>query len=114
MPVVTIHLDHELHGQLKLRAAGAGLSMSAFLRPLIEDAAFPGGRYVYTTQDELIGIAIQTFVLVAELAGANSPALVERGMANARLMLRDRGLLKPEDDPLRDLGRITSTRGGRP
>ena len=113
MPVVTIHLDQELHRQLKLRAAGASLSMSALLRPLIEDAAFPGGRYVYTTQDELIGIAIQTFVLVAELAGAQSPTLVERGMANARTMLRDRGLLKPEDDLLNDLGRITSPQGSR-
>lgn len=113
MPVVTIHLDHELHRQLKLRAGGANLSMSAFLRPLIEDAAFPGGRYVYTSQDELIGIAIQTFMLLAELATAQSPAVVERGMAGARVMLRERGLLKPESDPLNELGRVDSGQSNR-
>lgn len=97
MPVITILLDDQVHRRLKLRAAGANLSMSAFLRPLIEDAAFPGGRYVYTSQDELLGIAIQTFAFVAELTAAHSSRAFDQGTASARAMLRERGLLVQDD-----------------
>ena len=106
MSTITIRLDDRLHRRLKLRAAHANLSVAAFLRPLIEDAAYPGGRYVYTGQDELIGIAIQTFSLVAELAAAQSPSILEQGMTNARNMLRERGLLDPQNDPLAEVGRV--------
>lgn len=97
MPVITIKLDDELHRRLRLRAAGANLSLSAFLRPLIEDAAYPGGRYVYTVQDELLGIALQSFAILAELANAQSPEVLARGTSKARDLLRDRGLL-PDDN----------------
>jgi hypothetical protein len=99
MPVVTIYLDDMLHRRLKRRAFGANLSISAFVRPLIEDAASPGGRYVYTSQDELLGIAIQSFMLMSEMALAQSPAIVERAMLQARAMLHERGLFDP-DPPL--------------
>jgi len=100
MPVITIRLDDDVHRRLKLRAAGANLSISAFVRPLIEDAAYPGGRYIYTSQDELLGIAIQTFALVAELTGAQAPRALDQGLAHARAMLRERGLLGSDLDPL--------------
>jgi hypothetical protein len=100
MPVVTIRLDDELHRRLTRRARAAGLSISALLRPAVEDVAWPGGRYIYTAQDELLAIAIQTFALVAEIASDRSAQLAERGVANARLMLRERGLLDAGSDPL--------------
>ena len=110
MPVITIQLDHDVHRRLKLRAAGANLSISAFVRPLIEDAAYPGGRYVYTSQDELIGIAIQTFAIIAELAGAQAPRALEQGLAQARNMLRERGLLGSDLDAVAGTGPVAASR----
>ncbi|GFZ77899.1 CopG family transcriptional regulator [Sphingobium fuliginis] len=103
MPVITIQLEGELHRRLKRRAATANLSISALVRPLIEDVAI--GRGGYTGQDELMGIAIQTYALVAEMVADRSPQLLARGTANARLLMRDRGLLDPSEDPLSDVGR---------
>jgi hypothetical protein len=98
MRVVSIRLDDELYRQLRRRAWTADLSISGFLRPLIEDAALPGGHYVYTSNDEILGIAIQIFAVLTTMAGAQSPRLVEEGLATARAMLRDRGLLGPDED----------------
>lgn len=108
MPVITIQLDHELHRRLKHRAANANLSISAFVRPLIEDAAFPGSRYLFTGNDELLGIAIQTYTTMAEYIAEQSPGALERGLANARVIMRDRHLLDPATDPLAEFGRGTA------
>lgn len=111
MPVITILLEDELHRRLKLRAAGANLSISAFLRPLIEDAAFPGGRYVYTGQDEILGVAVQTFAIVTELASAQSPEVLERAAGNARRLLRERGLTGSDRDGFSHAGSNPDRRG---
>ncbi|ANI78491.1 hypothetical protein [Sphingobium sp. EP60837] len=101
MPIITIRLDEELHRRVKGRAANAHLSISDFLRPLLEDVAFPGGRYAYTGQDELLGIAIQTYALIVEIASVQpSPVLVERAIANAGTLMRERGLIDPAAETL--------------
>ncbi|MFC4595599.1 CopG family transcriptional regulator [Sphingobium tyrosinilyticum] len=111
MPVITIQLEEELHRRLKRRAATANLSISALVRPLIEDVAVGRGGYIFTGLDELMGVAVQTYALLAEMAVDHSPQLLARGTANARLMLRDRGLLDPSEDPLADIGRVGSRQG---
>ena len=111
MPVITIQLEERLHRRLKLRAAGAQLSVSAFLRPLIEDAAFPGGRYVYTSQDELLGIAIQIYAMLAEFVSEQSPQALQAGAKLGRDMLRERRLLSPDDDPFVDVGGAARSSG---
>lgn len=93
MRVMTIKVEEALHMRLKLRAAAANLTISEMVRPLLEEAAWPGGRYVFTGQDELLGVAIQTFALVAELTAAQSPSLLERGSFEARRLMRERGLI---------------------
>lgn len=100
MPIITMRLDEELHRRVKIRAAGAQLSISEFLRPAIEDLAFPGGRYAYTGQDEILGVAIQTYALLAEMAAEQSPAILERAVVASRSMLRDRGLIDPLSETL--------------
>jgi plasmid stability protein len=96
MPVISIRLDDELHHRLRLRADGAQLSISALLRPVIADAVYPGGRYLYTSHDELIGIAIQTYAMLVTLARTQSPQAFEEGIAQGRTLLREHGLL-PSD-----------------
>lgn len=99
MKIMSIRVDDDLHRRLRHRSAAADLSLSQLLRPLLEEAAWPGGRYVFTGRDELLGITIQTFALVAELAGAQSPSLLERGAHEARRLMRERGLLDAEITP---------------
>ncbi|MGE6694387.1 CopG family transcriptional regulator [Sphingobium limneticum] len=113
MRTLSIKVDEALFRKLRLRAYGANLSMSEFVRPLIEEAAHPGRRYVHSSQDELLSVSIQTFAILAVLAAETSPRVVERGMADARHLLRERGLLDPEKDPLSELGRVDSNPGER-
>lgn len=113
MPVMSLRIDDEVYYRLRLRAAGANLSISAFLRPLIRDAAMPGGCYVYTAQDELLSVAMQSFAILAELANAHSPELLEQAVANGRDLLRGRGLLGPEQENVIDIVRdADATQGG--
>jgi hypothetical protein len=100
MKVISIKVEEPLLRRLKVRAAAANLTISEFVRPLLEEAAWPGGRYVFTGQDELLGIAIQTFTMVSELTGDQSPALLERALLEARRLMRERGLLEGEIVPL--------------
>ena len=106
MRTLSIKVDDALHRRLSIRALGANLTMSEFVRPLIEEAAYPGNRYVHSSQDELLSIAIQTFALLAALATESSPQVAERGMADARNLLRERGLLDPAKDPMAPAGRV--------
>ena len=93
MRVVSVRLDEELYRKLRRRAYAANLSLSRFLQPLLEDAAYPGGKYVYSGQDELLAIAMQTFAILSSVASERSPDAFQRGLAHARDMLDRRGLL---------------------
>ena len=104
MRTLSIRIDDALHRRLRLRAYGANLTMSEFVRPLIEEASYPGSRYVHSSQDELLSVSIQTFAILAALAAETSPRVVERGMADAQHLLRERGLLDPDKDPLSAVG----------
>ncbi|MES2176197.1 MAG: CopG family transcriptional regulator [Pseudomonadota bacterium] len=106
MRTLSIKVDEALHRRLRIRASGANLSMSEFVRPLIEEAAYPGNRYVHSSQDELLSVTIQSFAILAALAAHISPQMAERGMADARHLLRERGLLDPAKDPLAQVGRV--------
>jgi len=100
MKTLTLRIDSDLHRRLALRAAAGSLTISALLRPVIEDVARPGGRYVYTGLDELLTVAIQTFALIGQDVSERSLVCYQRGMHNARSMLRDRGL--DDDDSQSD------------
>lgn len=93
MPVVSIRMDEELHRKLRMRAYGANLSLSKFLQPVLEEAATPGGKYPFSSNDEILGITIQVFALLSEFALHQSPDLCQKALARARVLLAERGLL---------------------
>ncbi len=95
---VSVRVDDTLYDRLNRRAVGADLSFSTFIRSILAQAADPRGRYIYSSQDEVLGISIQILTLLATSIGAGSPEILERGMADARAILRERGLLDPEQD----------------
>ena len=94
---LNIRVDDALHERLNRRAHGANLSLSAFARSVLEQAADPGRRYVFSSQDEILATCIQILTILATSVGRRSPETLEKGMAEAQDLLRERGLLGPED-----------------
>mgnify|MGYP001045164906 CR=1 FL=1 len=93
---VNFRIDEALHARLSRRAAGADLSLSAFIRSVLGQAADSQSRYIYSSQDEILAICIQILSIVATATGEQSPKALEKGMADARALLGDRGLLSEE------------------
>lgn len=90
---LSVRLDPSLHDRLQRRAIGADLPFSTFIRSVLEQAADPGGRYIYSSQDEILATCIQILSIVATATGQQSPKALEKGMEDARKMLLQRGLL---------------------
>lgn len=93
MVKINFRLDERLHERLQRRALGANLSVSAYVRRILEQALDERGRYVFSSQDEILATAIQIFSIVATSVGQQSPKALEEGMAQARAILAERGLL---------------------
>jgi hypothetical protein len=94
---LSVRIDDALYERLLDRAYGANLSFSEFIRRVLQGAAEPGGRYLFTANDELIGIALQTFAILSTVADDQAPDAYRRGLDHARQLLDERGLLKKED-----------------
>ena len=99
MPKLNFRLDESLHAALMRRARGANLSLSGFIRQLLEQAVDERKRYVFSSQDEILATSIQILSIVATSVGQQSPKVLEQGMAQARAILAERGLLGGDDLP---------------
>lgn len=97
MPKINFRLDGSLHVALMRRARGANLSLSGLVRQLLEQAVDERRRYVFTSQDEILATSIQILSILATSVGQQSPKALEQGMAQARTILAERGLLGGED-----------------
>lgn len=98
MAKLNLRIDDALHERLSRRAYVAGISISQLVRPAIEQAADPDRGYVYTSQDEILATALQTLAILAASLRKRSPDTLAEGMADARELLRKKGLLAPELD----------------
>lgn len=98
MDRISVRVDPGLHQRLQRRAAGAELSFSTFIRSILEQAADPAGRYIYSSQDEILATCIQILSILATSVGNRAPDTLAQGMAEAKALLRMRGLLDPEQD----------------
>jgi len=95
---VSVRVDDTLYIRLQRRALGANLSLSDFVRSVLIQAADPHGRYIYSSQDEVLATCIQILTILATSVGERAPEVLKRGMADASAVLRERGLLDPEQD----------------
>ena len=93
---LSVRLDASLYDRLQKRAASAELPFSAFIRSVLEQAADPSGRYIYSSQDEILATSIQILSILATSIGDRAPDTLARGMTQARRLLHERGLLDPE------------------
>lgn len=90
---VSVRVDADLYRLLSKRAAGAELSLSDFVRAVLRQASEPQARYIFSSQDEILATCIQILSIVATSTALTSPKALEQGMADARAILRERGLL---------------------
>lgn len=97
MPKLNFRLDEALHTALMRRARGANLPLSVFIRQVLEQAVDERKRYVFSSQDEILATAIQILSILATSVGQQSPKALEQGMAQARSILLERGLLGEGD-----------------
>jgi hypothetical protein len=98
MARLTIRLDEMLHERLLEQARLVGTTPSAYLRDILVrfEGADPSGYH--SRFDELHATILQTLAILAASVGQAAPDALEQGMADARQLLRDRGLLDVEQD----------------
>lgn len=98
MARITLRLDDILHDRLLDQARALGTTPSAFIRDVLEryQGSDPGGYHARF--DALQATAIQTLAILAKSVGKRTPDILEEGLADARQMLRERGLLDPAQD----------------
>lgn len=96
MPRLSVRIDDALHARLIDRAQTADCLPSAYVRELlIRDLGLdPNG--LHARFDELHATTIQVLAILAASVGRGSPDALAQGMADAAVLLRDRGLLDPE------------------
>ena len=98
MARITIRLDDALYDRLLDHARAGGITPSAYVRDVLNryQGSDPGGYHARF--DELHATSIQTLAIIAKSVGRRAPEVLEEGLADARRLLRDRGLLDPEQD----------------
>lgn len=97
---ITIRLDDALHDRLLDRARSSGTTPSAYLRDVLARYEGDDPAGYHARFDELHATAIQTLAILAASVGKRAPELLEQGLADARRLLRERGLLDPEQGPV--------------
>lgn len=98
MARITIRLDDTLYDRLLDQARRTGTTPSAYFRDVLEryEGQDPAGYHARF--DELHATAIQTLAILAASVGRRAPDLLEQGMADARRLIAERGLLDPAQD----------------
>jgi RHH-type rel operon transcriptional repressor/antitoxin RelB len=98
MARITFRLDDDLYDRLLDQARANGTTPSGFIRDLLGryEGSDPGGYH--DRLDEIHATGIQTLAILAKSVGKRSPDILEEGLSDARRLLRDRGLLDPEQD----------------
>ncbi|SEJ91591.1 hypothetical protein SAMN05518849_11826 [Sphingobium sp. AP50] len=100
MVKVNFRIEEGLHERLIRRAAAADLSLSEFVRLVLAQAAEPNRGYIFSSNDEILATSIQILSILVVAVGQRSPEVLEQGMAEARALLGERGLLDPELEPI--------------
>jgi RHH-type rel operon transcriptional repressor/antitoxin RelB len=98
MARITVRIDDDLYDRLLDQARVGGVTPSAFIRDILGrfQGADPGGYH--DRLDEIHATGIQTLAILAKSVGKRAPEVLEEGLADARRLLRERGLLDPEQD----------------
>ena len=96
MARITIRVDDDLYARLASQARGSGVGTATYCRDILDrfEGVDPSGYHARF--DELHATAIQAFAILATSVGERSPELLQKGLTEARRLLRERGLLDSE------------------
>jgi len=98
MARITVRIDDDLYDRLIDQARTGNVSPSAYIRDILGrfQGADPGGYH--DRLDEIHATGIQTLAILAKSISKRTPEVLEEGLSDARRLLRERGLLDPEQD----------------
>jgi hypothetical protein len=98
MARITLRLDDALYDRLLDQARAGGTTPSGYIRDVLArfEGTDPAGYHARF--DELHATAIQTLAILAKSIGRRAPEVLEEGLAEARRLLRERGLLDLDQD----------------
>jgi hypothetical protein len=100
LPRITIRFKDALYERLVVGARAADTTVPDYVRDILNrfegmDAGGYHGRF-----DEVQATLIQVFAILAASVGTRRPDILQKGMADARALLLERGLLEPEEGGL--------------
>ena len=98
MARITFRLDDALYDRLVDQAHSLGTTPSGHIRDILLrfEGADPGGYH--DRLDEIHATGIQTLAVLAASVGKRTPDVLAQGLSDAKRLLRERGLLDPEQD----------------
>lgn len=94
----TLRLDDSLYDWALDQARLGGITPSAFIRDTLARSQESDAGDLHARLDEIHATGIQTLAILARSIGRRSPDTLEEGLSEARRLLRERGLLDPEQD----------------
>ncbi len=98
MARITIRIDDALYRRLDNHARDAGTPTAAYCRDILDRYEGTDPTGYHARFDELHATTIQTLAILAASVGKRAPEILEQGLTDARRLLRERGLLDPEQD----------------
>ena len=98
MARITVRMDDGLYDRIVDQARSTGTTPVAYIRDILlrYQGTDPGGYH--DRLDEIHATGIQTLAILAKSIGRRTPDVLEEGLAESRRLLRERGLLDPEQD----------------
>lgn len=98
MARITIRIDDDLHARLASQARSTGVGTASYCRDILDRFEGDDPTGYHARFDELHATVIQAFAILATSVGERSPELLQKGLVEARRLLRDRGLLDAGED----------------
>jgi hypothetical protein len=98
MARITIRLDDALYEHLLDQSLRASTTPSAYIRDVVSRFEGDDPSGYHARFDEIHATLIQTLAILAAWVGSTAPAILEKGQADARRLLKERGLLAPGQD----------------
>ncbi|WDA37035.1 hypothetical protein [Sphingobium sp. YC-XJ3] len=97
MPRVTIRFKDALYERLVVGARASDTTVPDYVRDILNRFEGMDARGYHGRFDEVHATLIQVFAILAASVGTRRPDILQKGMADARLLLLERGLIDPEE-----------------
>jgi len=97
LPRVTIRFKDALYERLVVGARASDTTVPDYVRDILNRFEGMDARGYHGRFDEVHATLIQVFAILAASVGTRRPDILQKGMADARVLLLERGLIDPEE-----------------